>query len=174
MYADCHTNLKPSQISCCMWCLFSDRRSNLSCFEYILHSSGVTWISRHHKSPLIQQLCHLINREHRQPKAIYIPNLTLWIYFGKPKNTFAFLSVLSSEMVHIHTILPHSWQGLPDVHCQYHGCWWSGDARSHSISSHGTDLICLESLRKLYELSLIYTLPLSFMITYFLHIWSSS
>ena len=31
-------------------------------------------------------------------------------------------------------------------HCQCHGCWWAGDARSQCISSHSIDLLNLEVL----------------------------
>ena len=39
---------------------------------------------------------------------------------------------------------PSSWKTrsrLPNIHCQHHGCWWPGDARSQVISSHGIDLV---------------------------------
>ena len=29
---------------------------------------------------------------------------------------------------------------IPNLHIQYHGCWWSGDARSQGISNHDIDL----------------------------------
>ena len=40
-------------------------------------------------------------------------------------------------------ILPHREQGPinPTYGSQYHGCWWPGDGRSQTISSHGIDLV---------------------------------
>ena len=28
---------------------------------------------------------------------------------------------------------------LPNLYCQYHGCWSTGDSRSQGINRHGTD-----------------------------------
>ena len=32
-------------------------------------------------------------------------------------------------------------KNIPKSQCQYRGCWWPGTAGSHSINSHGIDLI---------------------------------
>ena len=57
----------------------------------------------------------------------------------------------STESYNIYHSSALTWQGWLEsflcktrtclFHSQYHGCWWPGDARSQSISSHGIDLI---------------------------------
>ena len=62
------------------------------------------------------------------------------------------------------------------LHNQYHSCWWCGNARSHSIGSHGMDIIWPEysgfSFKKVYvvrdELSQRYRWPVPF-ITLLVH-----
>ena len=37
------------------------------------------------------------------------------------------------------------------TYSQYHGCWWSGDTRSQSISNHGIDLVCPKYLASAWK-----------------------
>ena len=58
------------------------------------------------------------------------------LYFSeKAKKKIDFQSLLSWY--------PSSWKTRTYLsYSQYHGCWWPGDMRSQSISSHGIDLVC--------------------------------
>ena len=58
-------------------------------------------------------------------------------------------------------------------HCQYHGCWWPGDAKSRGISSHGSDPFRLQyssltiRLVKSFK-SFFFLLPMSIIFSVFL------
>ena len=52
-----------------------------------------------------------------------------------------FMSLLHIDMTQLVKILALVRQDLPILRSQYHGCWWSGDARSQGINNHDIDHI---------------------------------
>ena len=35
---------------------------------------------------------------------------------------------------------------------QCHGCWWPGDTKSHGITSHNINLVCVQFVYRLYTM----------------------
>ena len=84
------------------------------------------------------------------------------LYIRKSGYTLTLLSFFDTNNVYIVENPSHEGSNGKDpciIDCQYHGCWWTNEARIGHISSHSTDLIfvkysgigIIKAISKLYH-----------------------